>query len=594
MAGILTTGISNQLTRDEVGSEPTLQTIYKIKNDNLLLEEAQTKVTLDYLGHTFIVGHPVNGIIGTANGIDGQQIVIGSAGKTYTTVLVTNPNRIMSERFNFNTYNDTSVTTAVWSTTSHQLSFYVTDYTLFHHWVYNSATTSSETIDTCEATTGWTPSGTNSITTTSTFVKQGTYALSLIKSDTSTVVVTVDKTTPSLDFTGKRVYIWVYISTTLHAKLSTGAQALVIRFGNDNANNYKYPLSKAQLTSGWNLINFASTDCTTTGTPTTTNCDYTYFSLITENASDTAATNDFVFDDLKLISSSTTADSIGSLTGTITGAAIDTGKISNCIFLNGINSKVVHASDTLATNAWTIAGWFKFGSLPSAGTQKYVLEQYNTTNNNNNVTILVDGTNWYCYVYDQANNVNSQRKKYHSTTTLSAGTWYHLAATWDGTTLTMYENGSAIVPTKDQDSSVTQTNQARVMKLGTVYAESAGAFAAVSIDDLRMNNTALLASQIALIYNSGTGTESESIVQYNTAQSASVAYNDGTISRVVFTVQGTNTSNLTLYVSADGGSHFETVVASTETSLVYTGTDLRWKIVASGSATLSLVQITYG
>ena len=50
----------------------------------------------------------------------------------------------------------------------------------------------------------------------------------------------------------------------------------------------------------------------------------------------------------------------------------------------------------------------------------------------------------------------------------------------------------------------------------------------------------------------------------------------------------TNSSNLTFYLSADGGSSWEEVTNNEEHSFTNTGTDLRLKIVASGNAQIDI------
>ena len=72
------------------------------------------------IGHALIVGHPTNGKIGNGyNGIDGEQIVIGSQAFGAATILsVVNPEDTFYEDFSFDLYVNSSNTTATLNTSS--------------------------------------------------------------------------------------------------------------------------------------------------------------------------------------------------------------------------------------------------------------------------------------------------------------------------------------------------------------------------------------------------------------------------------------------------------------------------------------------
>lgn len=70
------------------------------------------------------------------------------------------------------------------------------------------------------------------------------------------------------------------------------------------------------------------------------------------------------------------------------------------------------------------------------------------------------------------------------------------------------------------------------------------------------------------------------------AQSTSVCYNNGTI--VSVTVSATYSGTLTFQMSADGGTHWETVTLDSSHTFSNTGNDLRWKVTESGSSTATL------
>ena len=72
----------------------------------------------------------------------------------------------------------------------------------------------------------------------------------------------------------------------------------------------------------------------------------------------------------------------------------------------------------------------------------------------------------------------------------------------------------------------------------------------------------------------------------NIATSSSIALNDGTVSRV--TVRATesrwNLNDIIQYfITADGGNNWKEVSLNTDTTLTYTGTDLRFRVIFIGN-----------
>ena len=117
-------GKSNQQTRDQIGSEPTLQDIYKPKMDTVIVELGPIQDTKRTDGHSFILGSAINGLLGVNTGTeDGQQQVLGSANQVDTVIRVINENDKYIERFKFSTFKDSDNTTANWSTTDGKVIF---------------------------------------------------------------------------------------------------------------------------------------------------------------------------------------------------------------------------------------------------------------------------------------------------------------------------------------------------------------------------------------------------------------------------------------------------------------------------------------
>ena len=162
----------------------------------------------------------------------------------------------------------------------------------------------TESVDNCDATTGWTDSADMTVSVNTTTYKEGTGSLNLTKDGVASATISTYKTTTSLNFTSKELSIWIYIiDATALAKL-TGSNCLTIRFGSDAANYYQWTKNSSDLAVGWNLIDkLTSATATTVGSPVITACDYTYIDLTATGAAIVWSAGDFAMDDIKLISS---------------------------------------------------------------------------------------------------------------------------------------------------------------------------------------------------------------------------------------------------------------------------------------------------
>jgi len=78
------------------------------------------------------------------------------------------------------------------------------------------------------------------------------------------------------------------------------------------------------------------------------------------------------------------------------------------------------------------------------------------------------------------------------------------------------------------------------------------------------------------------------------AQSRSIAYNDGTVTKVLITATASSgdTANLTVTATADG-TNWESITLGTEHSFSNTGTNLKFKIVASDTVVLNYIRVAY-
>jgi hypothetical protein len=195
-------------------------------------------------------------------------------------------------------------------------------------------------------------------------------------------------------------------------------------------------------------------------------------------------------------SGTTTADASGNgQTGTITGATWTTsGKNGKALTFNGSNSWVtIPDSDKLdLTTGMTLGAWV----YPTA------------TPTNWKSIIMKEATGFYVYgLYISASRhpaiyivINGQEQGFEATSsTLSINTWSHLAATYDGTTLRLYVNGTQV---GSQAISASIPASAGALRIGgnSIWGTE---FFKGQIDDVRIYNRSLTATEIQTDLNKG-------------------------------------------------------------------------------------------
>jgi hypothetical protein len=192
-------------------------------------------------------------------------------------------------------------------------------------------------------------------------------------------------------------------------------------------------------------------------------------------------------------------------TGTLTGATTTVpGRIGQALKLsdqNAASPSYVTAPNTpsLSITTGTLAAWVKADSFgcPSTGTYCALITKDDGNDNQNGyefdtragvLDLLLDGA--------------SSWQEATANTTMSDGVWYHVAVSWDGSTIRFYVNGQP-------DGTAVQT----VVPVSNVYKLIIGggqnASSAVTpttnaaMDDVRVYNRVLSASDIQRLYGLG-------------------------------------------------------------------------------------------
>ena len=196
----------------------------------------------------------------------------------------------------------------------------------------------------------------------------------------------------------------------------------------------------------------------------------------------------------------TVADSSGNgNNGTITnGTWTTSGRFANALVFNGSNALVTipDASSLHLTAAMTLEAWVNPSAVNSTwrdviykGNDNYYLEGTSTSNSAPAIGGTFGGANANVY----------------GTAGLAVNTWAHLAATYDGSTLRLYVNGTQVSSTARTGSIATSTNP---LQIGgdSIY----GQYFNGLIDEVRIYNVALTQAQIQSDMNTPIGASTPS------------------------------------------------------------------------------------
>lgn len=162
--------------------------------------------------------------------------------------------------------------------------------------------TKSNIIDSCSAITGWTGSTDATVSLNTVTYKEGSGALNLSKTGTTSSICNMSKTTPTADFTSKTLSLWFFIKDSAAFAKLTATNCFEIRLGSSSGNYYYWRKNSTDLAVGWNWItNLTSANATgTTGTPVIASCVYTLVQYTVTGNSVVTAAGDIIVDDIYL------------------------------------------------------------------------------------------------------------------------------------------------------------------------------------------------------------------------------------------------------------------------------------------------------
>jgi|11BtaG_2_1085332.scaffolds.fasta_scaffold10392_4 hypothetical protein len=153
------------------------------------------------------------------------------------------------------------------------------------------------------------------------------------------------------------------------------------------------------------------------------------------------------------------------------------------------------ASALNPTSSLTVSAWVKTDSHTNTpGVYDVIYSSSKDSSGSNGGIALANNQNkWKCYFYS-----GTTWYAVESDNNVVDGQWYHLASTWDGTTAKLYVNGSVQTSTASI-SSITYFTAVSA-KVGSYFT---GNYLNGLIDEVSLFDSALSASDVTAIYNSG-------------------------------------------------------------------------------------------
>jgi len=193
----------------------------------------------------------------------------------------------------------------------------------------------------------------------------------------------------------------------------------------------------------------------------------------------------------------TAADSSGNgNTGTLVNAPTWTtsGKINDALFFNGTSQDVsIPDSASLEPgNNYTIAAWVNAASLSGSSTNTILEKPYATTHQSFHI--------FFNPSFGFFNDNGSTTGYLNSWITPAIGTWHYYAAVVSGSTVTLYIDGSQVA----QSTTFPATTAYDATPVG-IGADPGAEYCNCTIDDVRIWNRALSASEVQALYDATAG-----------------------------------------------------------------------------------------
>lgn len=207
-------------------------------------------------------------------------------------------------------------------------------------------------------------------------------------------------------------------------------------------------------------------------------------------------------------SSGNASDSVGSITLTNNGTTpFATGKINNgADFGNPNTTKYFTTSNTLGIDGGAIsyAFWMKPAALSPIGDDYRLFEQINTASSKTAYRFICKDTSGTRKIVFNRLAMNVANVDIDYNITMTTGTWYHIAYTYDGSTMRGYVNGSEVGNNTGSGNGNLATGYNPGVHIGADNGGSGQAFDGM-MDEIGVWSRALTAGEVSQLYNSGSG-----------------------------------------------------------------------------------------
>jgi hypothetical protein len=252
-----------------------------------------------------------------------------------------------------------------------------------------------------------------------------------------------------------------------------------------------------------------------------------------------------------------TVDSVTGGSGTLrNGAAWTAGQHGSAVSMDGVDDYITLPRHDVAGSAITLAAWVKTSSFPTGVNQRFIAKAIDETDQRTYWMLghANDGQNRLRFILRAGGQTTTLTA---STGTLPLNTWYHAAATYDGSRMRLYLNGTEVGSIAKSGSLsfslFSSVNLGRSPR-GTNYMHGA-------IEDVRIYSSTLAHAEIAALAASGSAPSNQPPLVSLTAPQSGAIFDapatitldatasdaDGSIARVDFysgtTMIGTAATN---------------------------------------------------
>ena len=184
-----------------------------------------------------------------------------------------------------------------------------------------------------------------------------------------------------------------------------------------------------------------------------------------------------------------------------------TGKINNGADFGAANkTKYFTTSNTLGIDGGAIsyAFWMKPAAAPPSGDDYRLFEQINTASTKTAYRFIVKDTAGTKSVTFNRLKMNVANEDINYTVTLTNGTWYHIAYTYDGTTMRGYINGVEVGNNTGSGSGNNSTGYTAGLHIACDNGSASQCFDGM-MDEIGVWNRALTGAEITQLDNAGAG-----------------------------------------------------------------------------------------